>query len=78
MYYSGSRTKRKYRFLRETESLIINETNVAFQYINTKHNLADIPTRAMSVNDLKITSCGGIGLNGSCKIQTSGHNGTQE
>ena len=31
---------------------IINETDVAFRYINTKHNPADMPTRRKSAKEL--------------------------
>ena len=32
---------------------VINETYVAFQYINTKQNPADIPARGLSAKELK-------------------------
>ena len=40
-------------FARNRITEIINNTDVAFQYINTKHNLADIPTRGMLAKELK-------------------------
>ena len=40
-------------FVRNRVTEIINETDVAFRYINTKHNAADIPTRGMSAKELK-------------------------
>ena len=64
-------------FVRNRVTEIINETDVAFRYINTKHNAADIPTRGMSAKELKITNYDGMDLNGSCKTRKSGRNGTQ-
>ena len=40
-------------FVRNRITEIINETDLAFRYINTKHNPADIPTRGMSAKELK-------------------------
>ena len=40
-------------FVRNRVTEIINEIDVAFRYINTKHNPADIPTRGMSAKELK-------------------------
>ena len=40
-------------FVRNRVTEIINETDVVFRYINTKHSPADIPTRGMSINELK-------------------------
>ena len=40
-------------FVRNRITEIINETHVGFQYINTKQNPPDIPTRGLSVKELK-------------------------
>ena len=40
-------------FVRNRVTEIINETDVVFRYINMKHSPADIPTRGMSIKELK-------------------------
>ena len=40
-------------FARNRMTEVINETYVAFQYINTKQNPADIPARGLSAKELK-------------------------
>ena len=50
--YSGSRTEH-IRFCKKRITEIINETDAALQYINTKHDPADKPTRGMSTKKLK-------------------------
>ena len=40
-------------FVRNRVSEIIQQEDITFRYINTKHNPADLPTRGLSVTELK-------------------------
>ena len=43
-------------FVRNRVKEIIKENDINFRYINTKHNPADIPTKGMTTEELKISS----------------------
>jgi len=49
-------------FVRNRVSEITEKDGITFQYINTKHNLADLPTRGMSIAELKTSKLWWNGL----------------
>ena len=57
MYTGGSKTKKKTSvFVSDRITEIIKETDASFRYINMKQNPADIPTRGMPAEELKLTN----------------------